>query len=68
MNLLVSLKMNCYTCHARFNFINYPLDNNSLDCMYYDDKIPHFTNDSTDEVLFKAPSLGGADFNFSVYN
>ena len=67
MNLFVSVKMNCYTCYARFNFINYPLNNDSLDCMYSNDKIQHFTNEPTDEVLFKVRSLGGADFNFSVW-
>lgn len=57
MELFFSTRTNCSSCHGGFNFSNYSFENNGLDSIYSDNGRLRFTNDSSDEALFKVPSL-----------
>lgn len=57
MKLFFSNRTNCSNCHSGFNFTNYSFENNGLDTIYSDKGRFRLTNDSTDEALFKVPSL-----------
>ena len=57
MELFLSSRTNCSSCHGGFNFTNYSFENNGLDSIYADNGRFRLTNDSADEALFKVPSL-----------
>lgn len=57
MQLFMSDRLNCNSCHSGFNFTNYSFQNNGLDTVYDDNGRFRFTSDSADMALFKVPSL-----------
>lgn len=57
MDLFFSNRTNCSECHSGFNFSNYSFQNNGLYENYDDIGRQRFSNKSSDEGLFKVPSL-----------
>ncbi len=60
--LFNSAKTNCSSCHAGFNFSNYSFQNNGLDTAYLDLGRARLTGLSSDQALFKVPSLRNVEF------
>lgn len=57
MALFFSERTNCSGCHGGFNFTNYSFENNGLYSEYADEGRRRLTSLSSDEALFKVPSL-----------
>jgi len=57
MNLFLSNKTNCSSCHGGFNFTDNSFKNNGLYLTYADKGRERLTAKSMDRALFKVPSL-----------
>lgn len=56
-DLFFSDRAGCSSCHSGFNFTNYSFENNGLYEVYADIGRQRFTGDSSDNALFKVPTL-----------
>ncbi len=57
MDLFMSSKTNCNSCHSGFNFTNYAFKNTGLDTTYEDIGRMRLSGKEEDKAKFKVPSL-----------